>query len=514
MLIDRLLQDTAQRCPEKITLVHAGQRAGYGEIFERSAALASALHGFGLKKGDRVVIALDNSAEYLISYFGALLAGCVTVPISSATSAPGFLKIMSDCGPKAVISGPALLKGLEKQSTPCQLLYIMVNGSLDAAAPPGTLLTSFEECSARGAGSLQSPARSEKDLASIIYTSGTTGAPKGVMLSHMNLSANTESIIKYLGLTASDSVMVVLPFHYSYGNSLLLTHVAIGGTLVAENSFVYPNVTLEQMGKERVTGFAGVPSTFAILHHRSNFKNSEFPHLRYITQAGGAMPHAMAYEILKTVPHTKLYIMYGQTEASARLSYLPPEDLHRKHGSVGKPIPGVTIAVLNESGEPVKPGETGEIAASGDNIMMGYWENPDETARTLRGGRLFTGDMATVDDEGYIYIISRKSDMIKSGAHRIAPREIEEAILEHPSVLEAAVVGRPDQILGEAICAFVVLKEGRGCAESELIRLCRAIIPPFKLPKQICFVSDLPKTASGKIKKEELKNLEIAEVKK
>ncbi|MFQ5736285.1 MAG: class I adenylate-forming enzyme family protein [Thermodesulfobacteriota bacterium] len=505
MLIDRLLQESSQRHPEKTVLVHAGRRAGYAEIFERSMGLASVLQGLGLKKGDRVVIALENSAEYLIAYFGALLAGCVTVPISPATSAPGYHKIMSDCGPSAVISGPALLKALEKQKTPCAVLYILVGGSLDCAAPPGTLLTSFEECSTRGAGSLKGPARSEKDLASIIYTSGTTGNPKGVMLSHMNLSANTESIIKYLGLTASDSVMVVLPFHYSYGNSLLLTHVSIGGTLVADRSFIYPNVMLELMNKERVTGFAGVPSTFAILHHRSNFKHSEFPHLRYITQAGGPMPHAMAYEILKTVPHTKLYIMYGQTEASARLSYLPPEDLHRKHGSIGKAIPGVRLDVLNEKGEPVKPGETGEIAACGENIMMGYWENPDETARTIRGGRLFTGDMATVDDEGYIYIISRKSDMIKSGAHRIAPREIEEAILEHPAVLEAAVVGTPDRILGEAICAFVVLKDGRACAANDLMRLCRSIIPPFKLPKRICFVPDLPKTASGKIKKEELK---------
>lgn len=512
MLIDRLLQEASERRPEKTVLVHTGQRTGYGDILKRSTGLASALQGFGLRKGDRVVIALENSAEYLIAYFGVLLAGCVTVPISPATTAAGYFKIMSDCGPRAVISGTALLKSLERQKTPCPLLFILVNGSLDIAGPSGTLLTSFEECSVQGAGRLQYLTRSDLDLASIIYTSGTTGAPKGVMLSHRNLSANTDSIIEYLGLTGSDSVMVVLPFHYSYGNSLLLTHVSSGGTLVVENSFIYPNVMLERMNKERVTGFAGVPSTFAILYHRSSFKHSEFPHLRYITQAGGPMPHAMAYEILKTVPHSKLYIMYGQTEASARLSYLPPEDLYRKHGSIGKAIPGVRLEVLNEKGEPVKPGETGEIAASGDNIMMGYWKNPEETAKTIRDGRLFTGDMATVDEEGYIYIISRKSDMIKSGAHRIAPREIEEVILEHPSVLEAAVVGRPDQILGESICAFVVLKDGHGCAENELMRLCGSSLPPFKMPKKICFATNLPKTESGKIKKEELKKINPAEV--
>jgi len=209
------------------------------------------------------------------------------------------------------------------------------------------------------------------------------------------------------------------------------------------------------------------------------------------------------------VPHVRLYIMYGQTEAAARLSYLPPEDLHRKHGSIGKAIPGVRLEVLNEKGEPVKPGETGEIAASGDNIMLGYWNNPEDTARALRGGRLFTGDMATVDDEGYIYIISRKSDMIKSGAHRIAPREIEEVIGKHPATVEAAVVGMPDEILGEAIYAFVVLKDGQACTQNELMRICKNDLPPFKLPKKICFVPDLPKTASGKIKKEELKQIKL-----
>lgn len=512
MLIDRLLQEASDRSPEKTLLVHKGHKTGYGDIRRRSTGLASALHGFGLKKGDRVVIALENGAEYLAAYFGVLLAGCVTVPISPVTSAPGCLKIMNDCEPKAVIAGPAFLKSLKNQKAPYPFLFILVNGSLDASGPAGILLTSFEECSAEGSGRLKYLTRSDLDLASIIYTSGTTGDPKGVMLTHRNLSANTNSIIEYLDLTASDSVMVVLPFHYSYGNSLLLTHVACGGTLVVDNSFIYPNIILERMNVERVTGFAGVPSTFAILCHRSNFRDSEFPSLRYITQAGGPMPHAMAYEILKTVPHAKLFIMYGQTEASARLSYLPPWDLYRKHGSIGKAIPGVKLEVLNENGEPVKPGETGEIAAAGDNIMTGYWGNPEETRRTIRGGRLFTGDMATVDEEGYIYIVSRKRDMIKSGAHRIAPREIEEVILTHPSVLEAAVVGMPDQILGEAICAFVVLKDGLPCAENELMRLCSQSLPPFKMPKKIYFMPSFPKTESGKIKKEELKKINSTEV--
>jgi acyl-coenzyme A synthetase/AMP-(fatty) acid ligase len=259
--------------------------------------------------------------------------------------------------------------------------------------------------------------------------------------------------------------------------------------------------------EERVTGFAGVPSTFAILCHRSSFKNMSFPDLRYMTQAGGAMPHEMAFELLKIVPHAKIYIMYGQTEAAARLSYLPPQDIYRKAGSVGTAIPGVTLEVLDESGRPVKTGETGEIVASGENIMLGYWGKSDETEAVLRGGKLHTGDMATVDDDGYIYILSRRTEMIKSGAHRIAPREIEEVLLKCPSVFEAAVIGREDRILGQAICAFVVLKDGLDVTASELQRLCHENLPPYKVPKDIKFIRALPKTENMKIKRGELKKL-------
>lgn len=505
MLIDRLLTHSADRRPTGIALVQGDKRVSYGELLQKASRMASALGELGIRRGDRVAIALENSLEYMVAHFGVLMSGGVSVPVYHNTPAASFAKIAADCAPSVVIARPKFRRDMMKSpESSVQAKFIVAGPVTDIEKGPGCI--SFEECLG-SIGGVDNVTRTPEDLATIIYTSGTTGDPKGVMLTHRNLSANTRSIVKYLELTAEDSVMVVLPFYYSYGNSVLLSHVMQGATVVADNRFMYPNKVLESIVEEKVTGFAGVPSTFAILCHRSSFKNMSFPTLRYMTQAGGAMPHEMAFELLKVVPHAKIYIMYGQTEASARLSYLPPQDIYRKSGSVGTAIPGVTLEVLNENGHAVKPGETGEIVASGENIMLGYWGKPVETEAVLRGGKLHTGDMATVDEDGYIYIMSRKTEMIKSGAHRIAPREIEEVLLKSPGVFEAAVVGRPDSILGEAICAFVVLKEGTTATAQELLRLCHDTLPPYKMPKEIFFIKSLPKTENMKVKKTELKKI-------
>jgi acyl-CoA synthetase (AMP-forming)/AMP-acid ligase II len=279
----------------------------------------------------------------------------------------------------------------------------------------------------------------------------------------------------------------------------------VGGTLVVNQSFLYPNVVLDMMQREEVTGFSGVPSTFAILLNRSALRSYKFPSLRYITQAGGAMSPKLAEELHGIFPEVELFIMYGQTEASARLSYLEPKELLRKAGSIGKAIPGVNLEVSREDGTPAPVGEVGEIVASGGNIMAGYMNDPEKTACTLKGGRLWTGDLARVDTEGFLYIVSRKSDIIKCGGHRICPKEIEEVLLEHPAVHEPAVVGLADEILGESVAAYVVLKDDAGCTATELLGHCQRELPPYKVPHKIVFIDELPKTASGKIKKGELK---------
>ena len=254
------------------------------------------------------------------------------------------------------------------------------------------------------------------------------------------------------------------------------------------------------MVKEGVTGLSGVPSTFALLLNRSSVRDYTFPSLRYLTQAGAAMAPTLAGKLTEIFPDTDIYIMYGQTEAAPRLSYLEPQRIHDKAGSIGKAIPGVTLEVCRKDGTPVSVGEVGEIVASGDNIMAGYWNQPEETAKVIRQGKLWTGDLARKDEEGFLYIEGRKSAIIKSGSHRIAPKEIETIIMQLDEVHEVAVVGKPDEILGEKIVAFIVLKTDRYLQAKEVVTYCRKFLPVFKAPHDVVFKSTLPKTSSGKVK--------------
>lgn len=258
---------------------------------------------------------------------------------------------------------------------------------------------------------------------------------------------------------------------------------------------------MEIIQDEKVTGFSGVPSTFSLLLSRTNFKDYQLPNLRYITQAGGPMPPSNINRILNDLPGIKFFVMYGQTEASARLSYLPPERLKEKLGSIGIAIPGVTLEIRNENGAKVEPGEVGQICAHGPNIMQGYWNDPETTAQTVVDGWLQTGDLATYDEDGFIYITGRASEMIKSGANRISPKEIEEVISELKGIEEVAVVGVPDETLGEIIKAFIVVSPGNKLEKMSILAHCRKNLANYKIPKKIEFVGELPKTASGKVRR-------------
>jgi long-chain acyl-CoA synthetase len=300
--------------------------------------------------------------------------------------------------------------------------------------------------------------------------------------------------------------MVVLPFYYIYGKSLLNTHFFVGGSVVIDNRFLYPNVVLQTMQNQGVTGFSGVPSTFTILLRRSNLKTHKFERLRYLTQAGGAMAPVIQKEVVEAFAPAKLFVMYGATEASARLSYLDPGDLPRKWGSIGKAIPNVDLFVADAAGNPLPAGEEGEIVARGSNLMPGYWNHPGETKKVLKNGLYYTGDLGKMDDEGFIFIVGRRKDMIKIGGNRVSAKEIEDAIYEHPEVVEAAVIGLPDDILGEAPKAFLVVK--KSCKESiaeELSVFLQQRLAIYKIPKFYEIRDSLPKSESGKIQKLKLK---------
>ncbi len=503
MLVHRFLESSAEKYPNGEALVHLESRSNYVELEKCSNRLANQLIECGVKPGDRVGILYETSINYVISFFAVLKAGGVVVALNTATTPRIILGIISNCAPTALIIQKQHAHFLKDIISDLKSVKNIVINDKGENYFKGQMISlhSFDEIQQSVDPKRPSVKIGEADLAAIIYTSGTTNDPKGVTLTHKNFSANTDSIVEYLALTHKDKVMSILPFFYSYGNSLLLTHIRVGGSVVIDNRFAYPNVILDIMAREKVTGFSGVPSTFAILMHKSNIMNYNWDHLRYLTQAGGPMTPALTRKIMDAMPHIKIFIMYGQTEASARLSYLKPEKLLDKIGSIGKAIPGVTLTIKNEQGETCVPGEIGEIVARGDNVMKGYWNQPEATSEVLKDDGLHTSDLAKSDEDGYLYIVSRKSDMIKSGAHRISPKEIEEILAEHNDIIESAVVGVPDEILGEAITAVIVLKNDSKTTDKDILRHCRSNLPAFKIPKKIEFRNAIPKTASGKIRR-------------
>jgi len=286
--------------------------------------------------------------------------------------------------------------------------------------------------------------------------------------------------------------------------------VAVGGRLIIASDFVFLNRALDLMEAQRATGFSGVPSSYAMLLHKSNFMQRKLPDLRYLTCAGGGLAPAVIRRLKESLPHIRIFPMYGQTEAAARLSTLMPEEVDVKLGSIGKGIPGVKLAVLDEHGQPVAPGKVGEIVAQGDNVMVGYWNDPQGTESVLRPEGLRTRDLATVDEDGYLYIVGRTSDIIKYGAYRINPQEIEEVILELDGVAEVAVAGIADEVFSEIPVAFIVpSSNGLSLSEDDVQQHCLANLPRHKLVRSVRFVESLPKTSSGKIRRQELRNLSV-----
>lgn len=503
-LVHQLLEQSVDRKPDAALVVEGAQRFSYADIEALANRVANLLLRVGVARGERVALFEQNSHRYVAWYYGILKAGAVCVPVNTASDANMLEHFLRDSGASVLMVGPSLERLVARASQRLGAVRVVVSAGLTSLSSeaPITCVTDL------GA---ESPARPDAnvtstDVAAIIYTSGSTGRPRGATLSHGGLTANTLAIVQYLSLSASDRALQILPFYYVYGKSVLNTHVAVGGSVVIENRFRYPNVALDTLEAERCTGLSGVPSTFAILLNHSNFAERKLESLRYVTQAGGAMSPALIQRLV-SLTRAEVFIMYGATEASARLSYLPPSELLAGLGSIGYPISGVSLAPLREDGSICGVGEVGELIAKGPNIMLGYWNDPEETAKVLDARGYHTGDLARRDEQGRLWIVGRSKDMLKAGGHRISPLEIEDQLVAHPMIHEAAVVGVSDETLGELIKAFVVITPGAHVEGPELARFLSERLPTYKIPQQWAFVAELPKNESGKIMKQALRAL-------
>lgn len=473
----------------------------YAELERAVNAIAAHLVDAGCSKGDRALLVGSNSFFWVAAYLGTMRAGMVCVPLPSSVSRGDLAHIVATTEPVALCAEARAIPSLRDVAG--HLVVVADRRIEHAGAQSLTTLDDLLRMSEESNAPL--PAITSTDLASLMFTSGSTGSPRGVMVSHGNIVANTMSIVASLGLTSADRIMVVLPFYYCYGASLLHTHLRVGGSVVVDSRFMYVETVLDRMVEIGCTGFAGVPTHFQTLLRKSTLRQRAFPRLRYVQQAGGHLAPALIDALRDALPGVSVFVMYGQTEATARLSCLPPDQLDRRRGSIGRGIPGVCLTVVTERGAPARPGEIGEIVAEGANITGGYWRADEESRLSFRDARLHTGDLAHVDEDGFIYIAGRANDFLKCRGERIACQQIEARLLECDEIVEAAVVGVPDETLGEAVKAFVVPKRIYEGLVGRLNAFWKRRLPAHLIPRQVEVLEALPKSESGKVLKRVLR---------
>jgi long-chain acyl-CoA synthetase len=510
VLVHEFLEESAERFPDKPALICDGRRLTYRQIEQDANRVANGLLDAGVQRGDRVVVWLPNSVEAVLAIFGILKAGATFVVVNATTKPDKLVYILNDCGATCLFAPSRQANEMAPlmEGVPSLMLGLLCGkGAGDGAADHENLL-SFGDLLAVSPPERPRCPSIDLDLACLVYTSGSTGDPKGVMSTHANVAFAASSIVQYLENVPDDILINVLPLSFDYGLYQLLMTFQFGGTLVLERSFAYPAVALKQIERERVTGLPGVPTLFAVLL-QMDLSRFDLSSLRYLTNTAAALPVEHIQKLREAFPWARLYSMYGLTECKRTL-YLPPEELDRRPGSVGIAIPGTEAWVEDEDGRRLGPGEVGELVVRGSHVMQGYWNKPEATAVRYRPGRypaerlLHTDDLFRMDADGFFYFVGRQDDIIKSRGEKVAPKEVESALYRLPGVVEAAVIGVPDDLLGEAIKAFVVCSPDVELEARDVIRHCRQHLEDFSVPQAVEFRTSLPKTASGKIQKRAL----------
>ncbi|RWL48610.1 MAG: AMP-dependent synthetase [Mesorhizobium sp.] len=506
LLHDYLIHSTG-RLGDKVALVCNRQRFTYAEIDERSNGIARCLVTAGVQRGDRVMIFADNTMETVVSFWAVLKANAVVCIVNPLTKSDKLNYLLNDCRPAALITDQHLRSVFSEPAHNCgSLQKVIVSGPIEDNELSRLPYAIRWETAAE-----RTPAAPERksidiDLAAIIYTSGSTGEPKGVMLTHRNMTTACTSIASYLELGEDEVILNVLPLAFDYGLYQMLMAFRTGARLVLERSFAFPAQILQIIKDEKITGFPGVPTIFASLAELKSLKDHDFSSIRYVTNTAAALPLKHIAMLRDLFEGARIYSMYGLTECK-RCTYLPPEDLGRKPLSVGIAIPNTEMWIVDDNDQRVEPGTVGQLVIRGATVMKGYWGKPEATARKLKPGPLpgeqvlYTGDYCRMDEEGYLYFIGRGDEIIKSRGEKVAPKEVENVLVNIPGVKEAAVVGVPDELLGQAVKAFVVIEQGRIVGERQLQMECQRQLENFMVPKSIVIVPSLPRTDTGKLKK-------------
>jgi amino acid adenylation domain-containing protein len=512
MRVEEFLRASARRSPGKTALVAGKLRPTFKDVDIASDRLAATFLAKGVKRGDRVVIFMDNCVEAVVAIFATLKTGAVFSPVNASTKAEKLAYILNNCGAAALVTQHKLIgAAADALAEAASVKLTVVAGGQEAPTLPNAI--HWRE--AQAAERKLPVAGIDSDLAMIIYTSGSTGFPKGVMMTHANIEAAATSITTYLENTSDDVIMNVLPISFDYGLYQVLMAMKLGATLVLEKSFVFPQAVFDKLRAERVTGFPIVPTMAALILQMRDLKPGAFPDLRYITNTAAALPPAHIQRLQELFPGVRLYSMYGQTECK-RCTWLPPAELSRRPGSVGIAIPNTEAYVVDDGGRQVEAGAVGELVIRGPHVMKGYWQDQAATDRALKPGShpwervLHTGDLFRTDEEGFLYFVGRKDDIIKSRGEKVSPKEVENVLYALPGVREAAVVGVPDPVLGHAIKAVVALEPDAIVTRDDVIRHCAKHLEDFMIPKAIEFRTELPKSENGKIDRREIARAEMS----
>ena len=508
ILVHDFLTASANRHSEKPAIIAEDKVHTFGQIHQESDRLACALQRQGLVRGDRVALLMENSPASVVSVFGILKAGGVFVSLNPTTKTAKLTRLLNDCGARVLIVQGSLSQVARPAAADAPSLRTVIWIEAPRQTPGHSLASerAFEEIVGESPSGPAHGGAIDEDVCAIIYTSGSTGAPKGVMLTHHNVTNTAWAISTYLENTPDDVVICTLPLSFGYGLFQVITGMRVGFTVVLERSFAYPYRSLQRMAEHGVTGLPGVPTTFATLLPMDAFNHRNIPSLRYLTNAGAAIPPAHLRRLREAFPQARIFSMYGLTECT-RVCYLDPARLDDKITSVGKAMPNTEAYIVDEQGRRVGPGVVGELVVRGANVMRGYWGLPDETRRRLCDGEvpgekvLYTGDLFRMDEEGFLYFAGRKDEIFKCKGEKISPREIEDVLHELDAVAEAAVIGVDDPIDGMAIKAFVVPRYGAALTEQQVRQHCRGHLESYMVPKFVEIRSSLPKTDSGKVLK-------------
>jgi amino acid adenylation domain-containing protein len=517
MLLHQTFEQTASTHPAGIALVCASVNYSFAYIDLCARRLAATLQRRGVRRGDRVAIYLDNGPEAVIAIYATLKAGAVFMPVNPQTKKDKLALLLADAEPACLVTDARSYAGLADVLAEAHTVHtVIVTGRMWGRRETDQRMVAYEEA-IQIDGDFNPPATIDQDLAAIIYTSGSTGSPKGVMLTHLNMVSAATSISTYLALREDDVILCALPLAFDYGLYQILMAFKVGARVVLEKSFVFPQTALEVMERERVTVFPGVPTMFSLLLNMGSLARFDLSPLRTITNTAAALAEEHIRRIARLFPQARLYSMYGLTECK-RVTYLPPEELERRPTSVGRGMPNEEVYLVDEHGQRLPNGSIGQLVVRGSHVMRGYWRKPMETAQRLKPGPLpgewvlHTGDTFRTDEEGWLYFVGRTDDIIKSRGEKVSPKEVENTLYGLPGVLEAAVVGVPDPLLGQAVKAFLVLQADVRYTDRDVIRYCMTRMENFMVPKYVAFVDGLPKTDTGKIEKTSLRLREWQQV--